>query len=53
MRKDGKRVKNVDPMYTLAAYFMEERNDSQSTPAGKVFLGTWRVFFRRIVSDAR
>ncbi len=30
MRKDGKRVKNVDPMYTLAAYFMEERNDSQN-----------------------
>ncbi len=28
MRKDGKLVKNVDPMYTLAPYFMRDRNDS-------------------------
>ena len=28
MRKDGKIVKNVDPMYTLAPYFMRDRNDS-------------------------
>lgn len=28
MRKDGVRVKNIDPMYTLAPYFMRERNDA-------------------------
>lgn len=30
MRADGKRVKNVDPMYTLAPYFMRNRSDSQN-----------------------
>lgn len=30
MRADGKVVKNVDPMYTLAAYFMRERYDAQN-----------------------
>ncbi len=30
MRADGKRVKNVDPMYTLAPYFMRKRSDSQN-----------------------
>ncbi len=30
MRADGKRVKNVDPMYTLAPYFMRARSDSQN-----------------------
>jgi len=30
MRADGKRVKNVDPMYTLAPYFMRMRSDSQN-----------------------
>ncbi len=30
MRPDGKRVKNVDPMYTLAPYFMRTRSDAQN-----------------------
>ena len=30
MRADGKRVKNVDPMYSLAPYFMRDRNDAQN-----------------------
>ncbi len=30
MRADGKRVKNVDPMYTLAPYFMRSRADAQN-----------------------
>ena len=30
MRADGKRVKNVDPMYTLAPYFMRKRSDAQN-----------------------
>lgn len=30
MRADGKRLKNVDPMYTVAAYIMKERNDSMN-----------------------
>ena len=30
MRSDGKVVKNVDPMYTLAPYFMRRRSDSQN-----------------------
>ncbi len=30
MRKDGKKVKMVDPMYTLAPYFMVERYDAQN-----------------------
>lgn len=30
MRRDGKQVKNVDPMYTLAPYFMRERNDAMN-----------------------
>ena len=30
MRADGKRVKNVDPMYTLAPYFMRNRSDAQN-----------------------
>lgn len=30
MRADGKRVKNVDPMYTLAPYFMRHRYDAQN-----------------------
>ncbi|MBQ8496056.1 MAG: 2-oxo acid dehydrogenase subunit E2 [Clostridia bacterium] len=30
MRADGKRVKNLDPMYTLAPYFMRKRSDSQN-----------------------
>lgn len=30
MRKDGKLVKNVDPMYSLAPYFMRERYDAQN-----------------------
>lgn len=30
MRKDGKKVKMVDPMYTLAPYFMQERYDAQN-----------------------
>lgn len=31
MRKDGKIVKNVDPMYTLAPYFMQERYDATNS----------------------
>ncbi len=31
MRKDGKIVKNVDPMYTLAPYFMRERYDATNS----------------------
>lgn len=31
MRKDGKLVKNVDPMYTLAPYFMRERYDATNS----------------------
>ena len=31
MRADGKRVKNVDPMYTLAPYFMRTRCDAQNS----------------------
>ncbi len=30
MRSDGKRVTNVDPMYTLAPYFMRTRNDAMN-----------------------
>ena len=30
MRADGKRVKNVDPMHTLAPYFMRARSDAQN-----------------------
>ena len=30
LRADGKRVKKVDPMYTLAPYFMRNRSDSQN-----------------------
>ena len=30
MRADGKLVKNVDPMYTLAPYFMRNRSDAQN-----------------------
>ena len=30
MRADGKRVKNLDPMYTLAPYFMRNRSDAQN-----------------------
>lgn len=30
MRRDGKHVTNVDPMYTLAPYFMRERNDAMN-----------------------
>ena len=28
MRKDGVRLKHADPMYTVAAYIMEDRNDA-------------------------
>ncbi|MBR5187811.1 MAG: 2-oxo acid dehydrogenase subunit E2 [Clostridia bacterium] len=31
MRADGKRVKNIDPMYTLAPYFMRRRSDAQNS----------------------
>ena len=31
MRADGKRVKNADPMYTVAAYIMDKRVDSENT----------------------
>ena len=30
MRADGKRLKNVDPMYTVANYIMSERNDAMN-----------------------
>ena len=30
MRPDGKRVKNADPMYTVAAYIMDKRVDSMN-----------------------
>ena len=30
MRADGKRVKNIDPMYTLAPYIMRNRSDAQN-----------------------
>ncbi len=30
MRADGKVVKNVDPMYKLAPYFMRDRSDAQN-----------------------
>lgn len=30
MRADGKRVKNADPMYTVAAYIMDKRVDSMN-----------------------
>lgn len=36
MRKDGKLLKNVDPMYSLAAYFMQERYDAQNMITVKV-----------------
>ena len=31
MRPDGKRVKNADPMYTVAAYIMSKRVDSMNS----------------------
>ena len=31
MRADGKRVRNADPMYTVAAYIMDKRVDSENT----------------------
>ena len=31
MRKDGKRVRNVDPMYTLMPYFLRRRYDAMNT----------------------
>ena len=30
MRRDGKRLKNTDPMYTVAAYIMDKRVDSMN-----------------------
>lgn len=30
MRADGKRLKNTDPMYTVAAYIMDKRVDSMN-----------------------
>lgn len=30
MRADGKRIKNADPMYTVAAYIMDKRIDSMN-----------------------
>lgn len=30
MRADGKRIKNVDPMYTVASYVMDKRYDAQN-----------------------
>ncbi len=30
MRADGKRLRNVDPMYTVANYIMSERNDAMN-----------------------
>ena len=30
MRADGKRVRNANPMYTVAPYIMAERSDSQN-----------------------
>lgn len=30
MRADGKRVKNLDPMYQVACYIMNERSDAQN-----------------------
>lgn len=30
MRADGRRVKNANPMYTVAAYIMNKRNDAQN-----------------------
>lgn len=31
MRKDGKRVKNVDPLYSLIPYFLVQRYDAMNT----------------------
>ena len=36
MRPDGKHVKDVDPMYTLAPYFMRTRNDAQNMITVKI-----------------
>ena len=30
MRADGKRVKNLDPMYQVACYIMNQRSDAQN-----------------------
>ena len=30
MRADGKRLKNVDPMYTVAAHIMSKRTDAMN-----------------------
>ena len=30
MRKDGKRLKRVDPMYTIMPYFLRERSDAMN-----------------------
>lgn len=30
MRADGKRLRNIDPMYTVANYIMKERNDAMN-----------------------
>ncbi len=30
MRADGKRIKNADPMYTVAAYIMNKRVDAMN-----------------------
>ena len=30
MRADGRRVKNANPMYTVAAYVMNQRNDAMN-----------------------
>ena len=30
MRADGKRLKNIDPMYTVASYIMNKRTDAMN-----------------------
>ncbi len=46
MRADGKRLRNVDPMYTVAPHIMDKRNDSQNMIELDIPVGPMQEYIR-------
>ena len=49
MRKDGIRLKNAEPMYTVAAHIMDKRTDSMNMITLDIMTGGWHLYVHHSV----
>lgn len=50
MRADGKRLRNTDPMYTVAAYVMNKRVDSMNMVTLDIPMTLFRIILTKSAS---